>query len=125
MAVKTSVIGFPRIGKKRELKFASEKYFKSEISAAELEKTAADLRAYGWKKQAVAGITFIPSNDFSFYDNMLDTAFLLGALPARYKELGLSPLETYFAAAHGYQGKAGDVKALPMKNQRRSFSPRS
>ncbi len=115
MTQKTSVIGFPRIGKNRELKFASEKYFKKEISADELEKIAADLRAYGWKKQADTGISFIPSNDFSFYDNMLDTAFLLGALPARYKALGLSPLETYFAAAHGYQGKAGDVKALPMK----------
>jgi len=115
MARKTSVIGFPRIGKNRELKFASEKYFKGELSANELEKTAAELRAYGWKKQAEAGITFIPSNDFSFYDNMLDTAFLLGAVPARYKTLGLSQLETYFAAAHGYQGEAGDVKALPMK----------
>ena len=115
MTQKTSVIGFPRIGKNRELKFASEKYFKKEISADELEKIAADLRAYGWKKQADAEISFIPSNDFSFYDNMLDTAFLLEALPARYKALGLSPLETYFAAAHGYQGKAGDVKALPMK----------
>ena len=65
MAIKTSVIGFPRIGKNRELKFASEKYFKAEISADELEKTAAELRAYGWKKQEEAGITFIPSNDFS------------------------------------------------------------
>ena len=115
MAAKTSVIGFPRIGKNRELKFASEKYFKAEISAEELEKTAEELRAYGWKKMSEAGITFIPSNDFSFYDNMLDTAFLLGAVPERYKALGLSPLETYFAAAHGYQGGAGDVKALPMK----------
>ena len=115
MAAKTSVIGFPRIGKNRELKFASEKYFKAEISAEELEKTAEELRAYGWKKMSEAGITFIPSNDFSFYDNMLDTAFLLGAIPERYKALGLSPLETYFAAAHGYQGGAGDVKALPMK----------
>ncbi len=115
MTQRTSVIGFPRIGKNRELKFASEKYFKGEISASELEKTAAELRSYGWKKQADTDISFIPSNDFSFYDNMLDTAFLLGAIPARYKALGLSPLETYFAAAHGYQGKAGDVKALPMK----------
>ena len=115
MAAKTSVIGFPRIGKNRELKFASEKYFKAEISAEELEKTAEELRAYGWKKMSEAGITFIPSNDFSFYDNMLDTVFLLGAVPERYKALGLSPLETYFAAAHGYQGGAGDVKALPMK----------
>ena len=113
--VKTSVIGFPRIGKNRELKFASEKFFKGEISADELEKTAKELRAYGWKKQAEAGISFIPSNDFSFYDNVLDTAFLLGAVPERYQALNLSPLEIYFAASHGYQGKAGDVKALPMK----------
>ena len=115
MSFKTSVIGFPRIGKNRELKFASEKFFKGEISEQELQNTAAELRSYGWKKQQEAGITFIPSNDFSFYDNVLDTTFLLGAVPARYKALGLSPLETYFAAAHGYQGSAGDVKALPMK----------
>lgn len=115
MSLKTSVIGFPRIGKNRELKFASEKYFKSEISEDELKKTAAELRAYGWKKQSDAGIDFISSNDFSFYDNMLDTAFLLGAVPERFSNLGLSELETYFAASHGYQGKAGDVKALPMK----------
>lgn len=115
MAYQTSVIGFPRIGKNRELKFASEKFFKGEISEKELQNTAAELRAYGWKKQQEAGITFIPSNDFSFYDNMLDTAFLLGAVPERYTKLALSPLEKYFAAAHGYQGAAGDVKALPMK----------
>ena len=115
MTAKTSVIGFPRIGKNRELKFATEKFFKGEISQDELEKTAQALRAYGWKNQQEAGIDFIPSNDFSFYDNMLDTAFLLGALPQRYTNLGLSQLETYFAASHGYQGEKGDVKALPMK----------
>ena len=115
MSNKTSVIGFPRIGKERELKFASEKFFKGESSLQELQEVASSLRLYGWKKQAEAGITFIPSNDFSFYDNMLDTAFLLNAVPARYKELGLNQLETFFAAAHGYQGTAGDVKALPMK----------
>ena len=115
MATKTSVIGFPRIGKNRELKFATEKFFKAELSQAELEKTAESLRAYGWKKQQEAGIDFIPSNDFSFYDNMLDTAFLLGAVPSRYTSLGLSELEAYFAASHGYQGEKGDVKALPMK----------
>ena len=111
----TSVIGFPRIGKARELKFASEKFFKGEVSEAELQKVAAEIRQYGWQKQKAAGISFIPSNDFSFYDNVLDTSFLLGAVPARYKELGVSALETYFAAAHGYQGEKGDVKALPMK----------
>ena len=115
MSKKVSVIGFPRIGNKRQLKFASEKFFKGEISCSELEKSAEEIRAYGWQKQKEAGIDFIPSNDFSFYDNMLDTAYLLSALPERYVNLKLNPLETYFAAAHGYQGKAGDVKALPMK----------
>lgn len=115
MQTKTSVTGFPRIGKNRELKFASESYFKGETSAEELKKTASEIRAYGWKKMQEAGIDFIPSNDFSFYDNVLDTAFLLNAVPERYASLGLSFLDTYFAAAHGYQGKSGDVKALPMK----------
>ena len=112
---KTSVIGFPRIGKARELKFASEKFFKGEISEAELQNVADDIRQYGWAKQKAAGIDFIPSNDFSFYDNVLDTAFLFGIVPERYKKLELSDLEKYFAAAHGYQGEKGDVKALPMK----------
>ncbi len=113
--MKTSVIGFPRVGKDRELKFASEKYFAGEISAQELEQTAKELRSYGWKKQKDNGIGFIPSGDFSFYDNMLDTTVLLGATPKRYRDLGLSPLDTYFAMARGYQGNAGDVKALAMK----------
>ena len=115
MSIKTSVIGFPRIGKNRELKFASEKFFKGEISEAELQKVAAEIRQYGWQKQKAAGIDFIPSNDFSFYDNVLDTAFLLNVIPERYSSLELSTLEKYFAAAHGYQGAKGDVKALPMK----------
>ena len=115
MSIKTSVIGFPRIGKNRELKFASEKFFKGDISEAELQKVAAEIRQYGWQKQKAAGIDFIPSNDFSFYDNVLDTAFLLNVIPERYSRLELSTLEKYFAAAHGYQGAKGDVKALPMK----------
>ena len=112
---KTFVIGFPRIGSKRELKFAEEKYFAGTMAANELKDTAQSLRAYGWKKQRDAGIDLIPSNDFSYYDNMLDTAVMLGAIPERYKALGLNELDTYFAMAHGYQGTKGDVKALPMK----------
>ena len=112
---KTSVIGFPRIGRKRELKFACEKFFKGEISEDELQRVGAEMRRYGWQRQQERGISLIPSNDFSFYDNVLDTAFLLGVVPERYRQLGLSELETYFAAAHGYQGEKGDVKALPMK----------
>jgi len=113
--MKTSIIGYPRIGCLRELKFASEKYFRGEITAAELEKTAKEIRSYNLQLQKKSGLDFIPSNDFSYYDGILDTAFLLNAVPERYTSLGLSSLDTYFAAARGYQGDKGDVKALAMK----------
>lgn len=111
----TSIIGYPRIGDLRELKFASEKYFRSEITASELETAAKEIRLYNLNLQKKSGLDFIPSNDFSFYDGILDTAFLLNAVPERYTSLGLSKLDTYFAAARGYQGEKGDVKALAMK----------
>ena len=113
--MQTSVIGFPRIGTLRELKFASEKYFRGEISSQELLDTAKNLRKIHWTTQKNEGIDFIPSNDFSFYDTLLDTAAALGIVPARYKKLNLSGLDTYFAMARGYQGESGDVKALAMK----------
>ncbi|MBP5242604.1 MAG: 5-methyltetrahydropteroyltriglutamate--homocysteine S-methyltransferase, partial [Clostridia bacterium] len=111
----TSIIGYPRIGNLRELKFASEKYFRGEITAAELETAAKKIRLYNLNLQKNSGLDFIPSGDFSFYDGILDTAFLLNAVPARYTALGLSTLDAYFAAARGYQGEKGDVKALAMK----------
>lgn len=113
--MKTAVVGFPRVGTLRELKFASEKYFRGEITAEELMETAKQLRSIHWNTQKKAGIDHISSNDFSFYDMMLDTAELLGIVPKRYRELQLSQLDTYFAMARGYQGASGDVKALAMK----------
>ncbi len=101
----TAIIGYPRIGNLRELKFASEKYFRNEITAEELEKTAKEIRSYDLALQKKSGLDFIPSNDFSFYDGVLDTAFLLNAVPARYTSLGLSVLDTYFAAARGISGR--------------------
>ena len=111
----TSVIGYPRIGKDRELKFASEKFFNGELDEAGLLNAAKAIRREDLLKQKEAGITYISSNDFSFYDNVLDTAFLFNVIPQRYKDLGLSELETYFALARGYQGEKGNVKALAMK----------
>ena len=111
----TSVIGYPRIGKDRELKFASEKFFNGELDEAGLLNAAKAIRKEDLLKQKEAGITYISSNDFSFYDNVLDTAFLFNVIPQRYKDLGLSELETYFALARGYQGDKGNVKALAMK----------
>jgi 5-methyltetrahydropteroyltriglutamate--homocysteine methyltransferase len=111
----TSIVGYPRIGALRELKFATEKYFRNEININQLEETAKEIRKNQWQIQKDSGIDFIPSNDFSFYDSLLDTAILFNIIPARYRKLQLSEIDTYFAMARGYQGGAGDVKALAMK----------
>ncbi|MBO6155138.1 MAG: 5-methyltetrahydropteroyltriglutamate--homocysteine S-methyltransferase [Lachnospiraceae bacterium] len=113
--MKTSVIGYPRIGKNRELKFASEKFFRSEITEVELLQTAAEIRKENLLNQKSAGIDYISSNDFSLYDNVLDVAYLFNIIPPRYKELELSDIETFYAMARGYQGDKGNVKALAMK----------
>lgn len=111
----SAVVGFPRVGKLRALKFASEKYFRGEINCDELLEIAKKLRKEHWEWQKNSEITYISSNDFSFYDGMLDTAVLLNAVPECYKNLKLSEIDTYFAMARGYQGEAGDVPALAMK----------
>ena len=111
----TTVIGFPRIGEHRELKFATEKYFRQEISEADLQETARALRQKHWQTLKDSGIDEIPSNDFSFYDTTLDTAFLFNILPSEIKDIELSSLDQYFALARGYQGPKGDIKARPMK----------
>ncbi len=113
--MQNSVIGFPRVGKLRELKFATEKYFNNEISKEELEDIGKDLRKEHWTFQKDEGIDYISSNDFSFYDSILDTAVLLNVIQSKYKELNLNEIDTYFAMARGYQGNLGDVKALAMK----------
>lgn len=113
--MKTAVIGYPRIGALRELKFASENYFNGKISFEALQKTAIELRQTHWDVQSSHAIDFISSNDFSYYDQMLDTAVMLNVIPQRYTDLNLNSLDTYFAMARGYQGEKGDVKALAMK----------
>lgn len=111
----TSVIGYPRIGKLRELKFTTEGYFKGEKTQAELLSLAKELRATHWQQQVDNKISYISSNDFSFYDAVLDTACLLNVIPKRYQQLALPELDQYFAMARGYQGDKGDVHALAMK----------
>ncbi|ESK65498.1 5-methyltetrahydropteroyltriglutamate--homocysteine S-methyltransferase [Abiotrophia defectiva] len=111
----TSIIGFPRIGEHRELKFATEKYFRKEISAEELQATAKELRAKHWRLAQERGVDQIPSNDFSLYDTFLDTAVLFNIVPEQVQAIDLSELDKYFALARGYQGDKGDVRALPMK----------
>lgn len=113
--VKKAVTGYPRIGEKRELKKVSEEYFKGLVSKEELQAKAKEIREKNWKLQKENGIEFISSNDFSFYDIFLDTAYALNVVPARFRELGLDEIDTLFAMARGVQNEKYDLKALDMK----------
>jgi 5-methyltetrahydropteroyltriglutamate--homocysteine methyltransferase len=113
----SNVSGFPRIGAQRELKVATESFWSGERSQDELLATARGLRAANWKLQREAGIDLIPSNDFSLYDQVLDTIALVGAVPERYgwdPSSGTVDLDTYFAMARGRQAGGVDVTAMEM-----------
>ncbi|WP_125722148.1 5-methyltetrahydropteroyltriglutamate--homocysteine S-methyltransferase [Flavobacterium ustbae] len=114
--MKTNNLGYPRIGSNRELKKASELYWAGKISAEELLETGKEIRLKNWKLQSETGVDLIPSNDFSFYDQVLDLTLALGAIPARYQELAKnnSPLDLYFAMARGSQKEGQDVVAMEM-----------
>lgn len=97
-------LGFPRIGARRELKFALEGYWKGERSRDELLQTGAELRQRHW--QAQQGLDLIPVGDFSFYDQMLDMSFTLGNLPARVQGFAGDELDNYFRVARGRSAQA-------------------
>jgi 5-methyltetrahydropteroyltriglutamate--homocysteine methyltransferase len=96
-----ATLGYPRIGRHRELKFAQESYWKGKTTEADLLATAATLRETNWKSQQAAGATIIPSNDFSMYDQVLDTLVLVGATPTRFGfgAAGQISLENYYKMA--------------------------
>ncbi|MBP2654557.1 MAG: methionine synthase (B12-independent) [Firmicutes bacterium] len=98
--VETYVVGYPRIGEGRELKKVLERFWNQEASYDEVENTARDLRHRHWIDQKDAGITFISSNDFSLYDNMLDMALMLNAIPERFRNIQ-DEHDRYFAMARG------------------------
>jgi 5-methyltetrahydropteroyltriglutamate--homocysteine methyltransferase len=112
----SNVSGYPRIGAKRELKQATERFWSGERTEQELLDTARSLRAANSTLQRDAGIDLIPSNDFSLYDQVLDTIALVGAVPERYGWDGSSDVDlyTYFAMARGRQGGGVDVTAMEM-----------
>lgn len=111
--MKTAIAGYPRIGSHRELKFRTEAFFRGEIDEAALIETGRIIRCANWATMKKAGIDSIPSNDFSFYDNMLDTACLIDAIPERYRAADLSAMRSYFAMARGDTGE--NLKALAMR----------
>jgi 5-methyltetrahydropteroyltriglutamate--homocysteine methyltransferase len=114
MAIATSILGFPRIGARRELKFAQEGFWSGKIDAAALQSCAQAIRLMNWRTLAQRGLSTLPSNDFSLYDQMLDTSVMLGAIPAVYGwRGGAVGLDTYFAMARGTRGESS-VPALEM-----------
>jgi len=113
--IKNHCIGYPRIGPKRELKTALEKYWKGEINENELQSIASNLKRTNWEIQKSFNLDLICSNDFSYYDQVLDTICLMGAIPERFKSNEkIISLKTYFAMARGSQTKDLDVSALEM-----------
>src|SRR5260370_10065457 len=98
--VRTTTLGYPRIGRNRELKQACEAYWSGKIGEENLHRTGATLRRTHWQAQRDAGIDLIPVNDFSFYDQVLDAIALIGAVPERYRwEGGRVCLPADFAIA--------------------------
>lgn len=112
--MRTHILGYPRIGSKRELKKACENYWAGKTTQNELIETGKTLRNQHWTLQKEAGVDLIPCNDFSFYDQVLDLSLALGAIPERYKVLESNELDLYFAMARGYQKDGHDITAMEM-----------
>ena len=113
--VRSAVLGFPRIGPNRELKKATEAYWNGKISSDELLEVGKKLRAQNWRLQKNAGIDIIPSNDFSFYDQVLDHSIMFNVIPERYTQHHLSMLDSMFAMGRGLQRKATETtKAIDL-----------
>lgn len=112
--MQTNILGFPRIGSHRELKKACESYWSGKIDEAQLLAEGASIRKQNWALQKKQGIDLIPSNDFSFYDQVLDLSFSLGAIPQRYAPLASDRTALYFAMARGYQQNGLDLIAMEM-----------
>ncbi|MDH6254036.1 5-methyltetrahydropteroyltriglutamate--homocysteine methyltransferase [Chryseobacterium sp. H1D6B] len=116
--MQTHLLGYPRIGSNRELKKACEQYWSGKTSLQELLETGKTIRNHNWKLQQEAGIDLIPSNDFSFYDQVLDMTLTVGAIPERYQDViskeSNTELDLYFAMARGYQQNDLDITAMEM-----------
>ncbi|MEZ9335507.1 5-methyltetrahydropteroyltriglutamate--homocysteine S-methyltransferase, partial [Vibrio sp. 10N.286.51.A4] len=84
MTTTTHILGYPRIGEKRELKFTLEKYWRGEIDQSELKQIGSELRNRNWNVQADANLSFATAGDFAWYDHVLTTTLLLGHVPKRH-----------------------------------------
>ncbi|MBS0350832.1 MAG: 5-methyltetrahydropteroyltriglutamate--homocysteine S-methyltransferase [Proteobacteria bacterium] len=114
---KSHILGFPRIGEHRQMKKAVEAYWQGQITLAQLEATGTEIQEYNWKLQADAGLDFVTVGDFSWYDHVLDTTTLLGAIPQRFKQLKNAnnvALNTVFCMARGQAPGVPETTACEM-----------
>jgi len=117
--MKTHNLGYPRIGNQRQLKKACEQFWSGKIDLSDLKTVARNIKEENWQTQLDAGIDLIPCNDFSYYDQVLDTSMLLGVIPQRYSSVlsqvkSNTAIDLYFAMARGYQKDGLDIKAMKM-----------
>jgi 5-methyltetrahydropteroyltriglutamate--homocysteine methyltransferase len=112
--VQSAVLGFPRMGRLRDLKKANEAYWGGKLSREDLLAEGKRLRLEHWKIQKDAGVDVIPSNDFAFYDHVLDHIQMFNAIPERYTKDNLEPIDQYFAMGRGHQKDGVDVSSLEM-----------
>ena len=112
----SSNLGYPRIGANRELKWLLESFWRKKINENDLLQNISNIKKNNWIKQRKAGIHFVPSNDFSLYDHVLDMCLTVDAVPDRFKKLKnkKNKLDLYFAMARGYQNGRIDIKAMEM-----------
>lgn len=112
--VKSAVLGFPRIGDKREVKRAVENLWADKISPEELSKTAKEVRLANWQRIKAAGVDLVPSNDFTLYDHVLDHCTMFNVVPSKYYDAMLTPLDLSFAMGRGRQKDGVDLPACEM-----------
>ncbi|BGP01701.1 methionine-synthesizing 5-methyltetrahydropteroyltriglutamate--homocysteine methyltransferase [Rhodotorula toruloides] len=113
---RSAVLGYPRIGAKREVKKATEAYWAGKISADELQKVAKEQRAERWQTLKAQGVDVIPSGDFTLYDHVLDANYTFNIIPSRFAKANVSDLDRYFAMGRGRQVGDVDLEAQEMQN---------
>ncbi|MCR9940006.1 5-methyltetrahydropteroyltriglutamate--homocysteine S-methyltransferase [Vibrio owensii] len=121
MATTTHILGYPRIGEKRELKFAQEKYWRGEIEQNELKQVGAALREKNWNTQTEVGLTFAAAGDFAWYDHVLTTTLLLGHVPKRHAN-GFPDLDTLFKVGRGQSQASCDCKGAAASDMTKWFN---
>ncbi|KAI5478577.1 5-methyltetrahydropteroyltriglutamate-homocysteine S-methyltransferase [Pseudohyphozyma bogoriensis] len=114
-SIQSAVLGYPRIGAKREVKKATEAYWANKLSAEELQKVAKEQRLIRWQTLQSAGVDLIPSGDFTLYDHVLDFSTTFNVIPAKYAAADISELDRYFAMGRGRQVDNVDLPAQEMQ----------